>query len=49
LRRAAKRKPLLLSAASGAGVTQALRAVLSVIDAAKASEAQAQPAPAWAP
>jgi GTP-binding protein len=49
LKRAAKRKPLLLSAASGAGVTEALRAVLSVIDAAKASEAQVQPAAAWAP
>jgi GTP-binding protein len=49
LRRAAKRKPLLLSAASGAGVTEALRAVLSVIDQAKASEAQAEPTPAWAP
>jgi GTP-binding protein len=49
LRRAAKRKPLLLSAVSGAGVTEALRAVLSVIDEAKASEAKAEPAPAWAP
>jgi GTP-binding protein len=49
LRRAAKRKPLLLSAASGAGVTQALRAVLAVVDEAKASEKQAQPATAWAP
>jgi GTP-binding protein len=49
LKRAAKRKPLLLSAASGAGVTEALRAVLCVIDEAKASERQGQPAPAWAP
>jgi GTP-binding protein len=49
LKRAAKRKPLLLSAASGAGVTEALRAVLSVIDEAKVSEQRAQPAPAWAP
>jgi GTP-binding protein len=49
LKRAAKRKPLLLSAVSGAGVTEALRAVLSVIDEAKASEAKAEPAPAWAP
>jgi GTP-binding protein len=49
LRRAAKRKPLLLSSASGAGVTQALRAVLAVVDEAKAQEAQAEPAPAWAP
>jgi GTP-binding protein len=49
LKRTAKRKPLLLSAASGAGVTEALRAVLAVIDEAKASDAQAEPAPAWAP
>jgi GTP-binding protein len=49
LKRAAKRKPLLVSAASGAGVTEALRAVLSVMDEAKASEGQVQPAPAWAP
>jgi GTP-binding protein len=49
LKRAAKRKPLLLSAVAGAGVTEALRAVLSVIDEAQASEAKAEPAPAWAP
>jgi GTP-binding protein len=49
LRRAAKRKPLLLSSASGASVTEALRALVSEIDEAKASEQQAAPAPAWAP
>jgi GTP-binding protein len=49
LKRAAKRKPLLLSAVAGAGVTEALRAVLLVIDEAKVSEAKAEPAPAWAP
>jgi GTP-binding protein len=49
LNRAAKRKPLLLSAVSGAGMTEALRGVLAVIDEAKASQAQAEPAPAWAP
>jgi GTP-binding protein len=49
LKRAAKRKPLLLSAVAGAGVTEALRAVLVVIDGAKAGEAQAEPAPVWAP
>ncbi|MBV9392929.1 MAG: GTPase ObgE [Methylobacteriaceae bacterium] len=49
LGRAAKRKPLLLSSAAGAGVKEALRAVLVVIDAAKASEAPAQKASAWAP
>ncbi|HEY0525527.1 MAG TPA: GTPase ObgE [Stellaceae bacterium] len=49
LKRAAKRKPLLLSAVAGAGMTEALRAVLAVIDEAKAGEKQAEPAPAWAP
>jgi GTP-binding protein len=49
LRRAAKYKPLPLSAASGAGVTGVLRAVIAVIDAAKASEAPERKAPAWAP
>jgi GTP-binding protein len=49
LKRAAKRKPLLLSAASGAGVTEALRAVHGIIDESTASENRAQPAPAWAP
>jgi GTP-binding protein len=49
LKRAAKRKPLRLSAASGAGVREALRAVLAVIDEAKAGEERAEPAPAWAP
>jgi GTPase len=48
LKRAAKRKPLLLSAATGAGIIEALRAVLAVMDAANASEAQRK-APAWAP
>ncbi len=49
LKRVAKRKPLLLSAASGQGVTEALRALLAVIDETKAEARQAQPAPAWAP
>ena len=49
LKRAAKRKPLLLSAVSGTGVPEALRVVAAMIDEAKASETQAQPAPAWAP
>jgi hypothetical protein len=30
-------------------MTEALRAVLSAVDEAKASEAQGQPAPAWVP
>jgi GTP-binding protein len=49
LKRAAKRKPLLLSAVAGAGMTEALRAVLAVIDEAKAGEERAEPVPAWAP
>jgi GTP-binding protein len=49
LKRAAKRKPLLLSAVSGAGVAEVLRAVFSVMGEAKANEAQAQPTPAWMP
>jgi GTP-binding protein len=49
LRRTAKRKPLLLSAATGAGVTEALRAVAAVMDETKASKTQAQQAPAWTP
>jgi GTP-binding protein len=49
LRRAAKGKPLLFSAATGAGMRDALRAVARVIDQAKASENQADPTPAWAP
>jgi GTP-binding protein len=49
LKRAAKRKPLLLSSASHMGVTEALRALASEIDEAKASERQADATPAWAP
>src|SRR6478735_2881398 len=49
LRRTAKRKPLLLSAATGAWVTEALRAVTAVMDETKAKKTQAQQAPAWTP
>jgi GTP-binding protein len=49
LRRTAKRKPLFLSAATGAGVTEALRAVTAVMDETKANKTQAQQAPAWTP
>src|SRR5207302_66450 len=49
LRRAARRKPLLLSSASGAGITDALRAVRAIINQVKASETQTDPAPAWVP
>uniref|UniRef100_UPI001953F199 hypothetical protein n=1 Tax=Klebsiella pneumoniae TaxID=573 RepID=UPI001953F199 len=38
LKRAAKKAPLALSAASGEGVDEALMALLKVIDAARAAE-----------
>ncbi len=41
LKRAAKRTPLVLSSASGRGVEEALRELLTVIDAARAAEAPA--------
>ena len=40
LKRAAKRTPLLLSSASGLGVQEALRALLTIIDEARAAEAK---------
>ena len=38
LKRAAKRSPLVLSAASGEGVTEALRALLAVVDGSRLQE-----------
>jgi GTPase len=49
LRRAAKRKPLLLSSASGAEVTAALRAVLAILGEAETKDGSAPPAAAWVP
>jgi len=50
LKRAAKQTPLVLSSASGAGVQEALRALLSVIDAAAEPTAPARaPVAAWHP
>jgi GTP-binding protein len=49
LKRAAKRKPLLVSSASHTGLTEALRAITAAVDEATASEKRAKPAPAWAP
>ncbi|AWN42096.1 GTPase ObgE [Methylobacterium durans] len=50
LKRAAKRKPLILSSATGQGVQEALRAVMAEIEAAGAAEAEAAaPATAWQP
>ena len=40
LKRATKRTPLLLSSASGLGVQEALRALLTIIDEARAAEAK---------
>ncbi|ALK07883.1 GTPase ObgE [Blastochloris viridis] len=42
LKRAAKRTPLVLSSHSHAGVTEALRALVAVIDSAKEAEAEAE-------
>jgi GTP-binding protein len=51
LKKAAKRQPLLISAHSGEGVTEALRAVLKIVDEDRAVEAAANaPAPEpWRP
>ncbi|QTL01980.1 GTPase ObgE [Aquabacter sp. L1I39] len=50
LQRAAKKKPLLLSAQSGAGVEAALRALLSTVETARAEEeAAARPKAEWRP
>ncbi len=51
LKRAAKKTPRLLSSASGAGVTEAKRALLEIIDQAGGSSVKAtrEDAPAWQP
>jgi GTP-binding protein len=49
LKRAAKRDPLVISAVTGAGVPDALRKLLAVIDTAQADETREHPAPAWHP
>jgi GTPase len=50
LKRAAGRKPLLLSAVAGAGVPEALQALLDIIDAARNQEQDAQTPPEpWRP
>ncbi len=49
LKRAAKKTPLILSAATGQGVKEALRALLAVIDERRARAHAAEPAPAWRP
>ena len=47
LKRAAKRTPLVISAATGKGVPEALRALLGVIDGARATGEQPAAEPAW--
>ena len=50
LKKACKKTPLVLSSASGQGVPEALRALLKVIDATRASAEQPQPKEAaWQP
>jgi GTP-binding protein len=50
LKRAGKKTPLVVSAVSGAGVPEVLRALFAVIDAARATEKGTQePAAAWSP
>jgi len=49
LKRAAKKTPFVLSSASGQGVQEVLRALLSVIDSAKAEEEPAQSEEEWHP
>lgn len=49
LKRASKKKPLLLSAVSGQGIPEALTALLNVIDEARAAETSDIPAKAWHP
>ncbi|MBN8914015.1 MULTISPECIES: GTPase ObgE [Xanthobacter] len=50
LQRAAKKKPLLLSASSGQGVQEALRALLSVVEEARGVEKEeAAPRDGWRP
>ncbi|MCK0206615.1 GTPase ObgE [Starkeya koreensis] len=49
LQRAAKRKPLLLSAATGEGVREALRALIAVIDEGREEEVAKEVAEPWRP
>ena len=49
LKRAAKRTPLVLSSATGRGVTEALRAIRAEIEAGAGEDRAPEPAPAWQP
>jgi len=49
LKRAAKKTPLLLSAQSGQGVQEALRALLGIVEEARVEEKDEAPRDAWQP
>jgi GTPase len=49
LQRAAKKKPLLLSAQSGQGMQDALRVLFKVVTDGRVEEAEAMPKPEWRP
>jgi GTP-binding protein len=49
LRRAAKKTPLVLSAATGAGVPNALRALVKAIDEGRRQQRTGAPVEAWHP
>lgn len=49
LKRAAKKTPLLLSAQSGQGVQEALRALLGIVEEARVDEKEEEPRPDWRP
>ncbi len=49
LKRAAKKTPLLLSAQSGQGVQEALRALLGIVEEARVDEKEEEPRPQWRP
>ncbi len=49
LKRACGRMPLVLSTATGEGVTAVLRAVLAVVDAERAEDVPAKPRTEWRP
>ncbi|OYX70844.1 MAG: GTPase ObgE [Rhizobiales bacterium 32-66-11] len=49
LQRAAKKKPLLLSAQSGQGMQDALRVLFKVVTDGRVEEAEAAPKPEWRP
>jgi len=49
LKRAARKTPLVISGATGQGVSEALRALLAVIDDSRAAEEEEVAAPVWRP